>query len=291
MPENRWISTSSTVYSVGANWSLGAKPAPNDDVVVGAGTASMLSGFDADGAAIAVRSFHRHPLYTGNTGTSGDPLVLATGGADAPYDTLSSAGKVIVQGPGEFYYVNGTGGIGQTTNAIYIDTDTQDTAIELAGTIVNLFALKGRIVGLSTFGSTLMAIAYRNNPATDVHFTMQQTGGTFSMEQAGGTVINTGTAAIANLTLNNGTFDHGTNGGAITSLRQTGGLLIHRSAATTTQLFVHGGTADYSQDPRAKTISNLRLFPFAVFMPNAHTTITAGGELTPITVLSPGRSF
>jgi hypothetical protein len=280
MAENRWISTGSTVYSVGVNWSLGAKPASGDDVVVGAGTADILTGFDVDGLTFDVRSFHRHPDYTGNIGSPGDPLVLATETADVPVDPSSSQGKVIVQGPGDFYYSNNSWG---GTDGLYVDADAQDAAIEANGFILRLYCLKGRIKVLSGAAVGSIEVGWRANPATDVHLTLQvPPGEVFSINQAGGTVINTGAAPVTFLAISGGTFDHGINGGQITSLVQTGGLMIHRSAASTTSASILGGTCDYSQDVRAKLINKLRVYPGATFKPNAHVTVNVGGSILPI---------
>lgn len=287
MPQNLWTSTDSTVYSVPGNWSLNHKPEAGDDVVLREGTADILSGFDADGQAFGVRSFHRHPLYTGNVGTSGAPLVLTTQAQDANQSPFSSKGKVIVQGPGEFYYSNNSWG---ATAALYVDTDTQDTAIELNGAIDALYCLKGRIICLSGIALGFLDIGWRTNPATDVHCTMQSTVEVWSFNQSGGELINTGTVAIVNGRISSGLFDHGPNGGTISTLIQSGGTVIHRSAAITSNLSILAGVCDYSQDPRAKTVSQLRVHPGAVWKQNANITITRGGTIEPITDIAPGRS-
>lgn len=289
MAENRWISTSSTVYSTGANWSLGAKPGASDDVVVGAGTADILEGFDANGQTFGVNSFHRHHNSTSQVGTSANPLRLATVSATSPLNPFDPAGKVIVQGPREFYYVNNSWA---STVGLYIDTDTQDIEIEVNGAIDGLYCLKGRITALSAAVLGLVDVGWRTSPATDVLLTIQAgPGEVFSLNQAGGTVINTGGAPVVDLAVSSGTFDHGENAGAITKLIQTGGLVIHRSAAATTNAFILGGTCDYSQDEREKTINLLRVYPGATFKQNPYVTIAAGGSVFPVTPIIPGAGF
>lgn len=283
MAENRWISTSSTVYSTGANWSLGAKPGAGDDVVVGAGTADILSGFDANGQTFGVRSFHRHRDYTGNIGTSAAPLVLATEAPDIPMNPQSSKGKVIVRGPGEFYYASNTW---STTAAMFIDTDTQDTAIEVNGVIDRFNCIKGRIVGLSNFVPGTVRVAYRTNPASDVHLTLQGSQA-MSLLQIGGEVLQTGTSSFGTLNIAAGKCQHGTSGGGITALTQTGGTFIHLATTTTIEAFILGGVCDYSQDVRAKTVTNLTAFPGAKFLQNANITVTNGGTVLPITDIEP----
>lgn len=295
MPENIWTDgVANGLWNDGDNWSLTTKPADGEDIVLnGTATGSITGGFeDFDSADLPiVRSFHRHPNYTGSVGTSGDPLTLATVSRSNNQSPYSSQGKVIVQGPGGFYYKNGSHGTGETTAALYIDTDTQDAAVELTGAIDSLYCIKGRIVGLSGIALGVLDIGWRTNPATDVYMTMQSTAELWSVSQAGGTLINTGTIGLGTVFISGGTFDHGINGGAIGELKQTGGLVIHRSTATTTNLFVLGGVCDYSQDARAKTVTLLRVYPGAVFKQNANITITQGGSIEPLTPIAPGAGF
>lgn len=295
--ENIWTDAagggSVGLWNVGGNWSLGTKPADGEDIVLnGTQTSSITGGFEASasGDMPIVRSFHRHPNYTGSVGTSGDPLTLATQIRDDSQSPYSSKGKVIVQGPGEFYYKNGTHGTGESTAALYVDVDNQDTDIELTGSIDSLYCLKGRIVGLSGIALGVLDIGWRTNPATDVHLTMQSTVEIFAFLQSGGTLINTGTVAVSDAIISGGTFDHGINGGVISELTQTGGLVIHRSAATTTSAVILGGVCDYSQDGRAKTVNLLRVHTGAEFKQNANITILQGGTILPITDIVP-RSF
>lgn len=288
--ENRWISTDTTIWGPGGgNWSLGHKPLAGEDVVVGPDTADILSGFDEDNAAVAVNSFHRHKLYTGNIGTSSDPLVLATLATTDPVNSLDPKGKVIVQGPGAFYYTNGTGASGtQTTDTVYIDTDEQSTAIEVDGEISHLNLLKGRVTALSNFDPGTIIVAYRTNPATDVHLTLQGSAAIGAILQQGGKVINTGSANVIMLDVANGTFDHGASAGATSAITQSGGTIIHRAATSVGLAKIVGGTLDMSQDPREKTISLLFVFPGATFLPNAHITISQGGTVFPFTPIKPG---
>lgn len=291
MAENIWTNGATNgLWNDGANWSLGTSPADGEDIVLnGTATASITGGFETDALAKIVRSFHRHPNYTGSVGTSGDPLVLATQARDDNQSPFSSKGKVIVQGPGGFYYVNGGSGTGEITADLYIDTDTQDTAIEVNGAIDRLYLLKGRVTALSSYVPQIIDVGWRTNPATDVHLTLQHSQVT-SLFQSGGTVLNTGSASMTAVFISGGTFDHGVNTSGITQIVQTGGLVIHRSATTTGNVIVLGGVCDYSQDARAKTVTLLRVHPGAEFKQNANITITGGGTILPITDIVP-RSF
>lgn len=297
MPENLWTNGATNgLWNDGDNWTLTTKPADGEDIVLnGTATASITGGFeDFDGADMPiVRSFHRHPNYTGDIGTSGDPLVLATQVIDNNASPFDSKGKVIVQGPGNFFYKNGRHGEGEgeATYALFIDVDNHNADIELTGNIFSLYCLKGRIVGLSGLAVSSLDIGWRTNPATDVHFTMQATDEIWSFYQSGGTLINTGTAPLGgNNIISSGIFDHGINGSTISSILQTGGSVIHRSTATTGTLVVLGGICDYSQDARAKTVNFLRVHTGAEFKQNANITIQEGGTILPITDIVP-RSF
>lgn len=289
--ENRWTSTSSTDWGTGANWSLTTPPVDDENVVVGADVADILGGFASDAAAPAVRSFHRHKNSTSVIGTSDDPLVLATQAATNPVNPFDPTGKVIVEGPGGFFYINGAGGAAQTTDLLYIDTDTQDTAIEVDGAIDRLHCIKGRITGLSNFDPATVLVAHRTQPATDVHLTLQGSAGIAFLQQQGGTVINTGAATVSVLLVAGGTFDHGKNAGILSTILQTAGTITHRAATTVVSATVTGGTLDCSQDERAKTILLLAVFPGATFLQNAYVTIEEGGSVFPLTPIIPGSLF
>lgn len=285
--ENRWTSTSSTDWGTGGNWSRAAPPVDDDDVVVGIDVADILGGFPNDAAAPAVNSFHRHKNSTSTIGSSGTPMRLATVTATSPINSLDPTGKVIVQGSGDFFYINGVGGAAQTTDKMYIDTAAHDTAVEVDGAISRFHLLKGRVVGLANFQAASIAVGFRINPNTDAHLTLQGSLIIAGVSQSAGTIINTGSATITDLGISGGTFDHGTNAGILNDLRQTAGLLIHRAATDTALAFLQGGICDYSQDPREKAITFLQVFPGAAFLPNAHITISQGGSIFPLTPIIP----
>lgn len=289
--QNRWISTSSTDWGTGANWERAAPPVDDDDVVVGADVADILGGFPDDANAPAVNSFHRHHNSTSVIGSSGTPMCLATVAATLPINSLDPTGKVIVQGPGGFFYVNGVGGAAQTTDLMFIDTDTQDIAIEVNGAIDRLNLLKGRVTALSGFDPTSVVVASRTQPTSDAHLTLQGSASIGVLSQQGGTVINTGSATFPFLNVASGTFDHGANAGSIQIIVQAGGTIIHRAATQTTAAWVLGGTLDMSQDPREKTILLLQVLPGAKFLPNAHIRIEEGGSVYPFTPIAPGAGF
>lgn len=290
--ENRWISTSSTDYATVGNWSQNSLPVDDENIVVGSeATADILDNMPSDAAAVAVRSFHRHKDSTINIGTSDSPLAMATQTATTPVDPFDPTGKVIVQGPGAFYYINGVGGAAQETDLMYIDTDTQDTAIEVDGAISRLNCIKGRITGLSNFDPATVVVAYRTNPATDVHLTLQGSAQIGAFLQQGGTVVNTGSATVALLDVANGTFNHGKNAGIVQAISQTGGTIVHLAATDLGLTKILGGTLDCSQDPRKKSIALLLVLPGAKFLPNAHITITEGGSIFPLTPIIPGAGF
>lgn len=290
--ENRWIATSSTDWSVGANWSRGAPPVDDDDVIVGADVADILSGFPDNDAAPAVNSFHRHKNSTSAIGTSASPMCLATVVAPDPVNPFDPTGKVIVEGLSSFYYINGSGGGGgQTTDLLYVDAASSATIAEVDGAINSLLLLKGRITGLTNLGVGTINIGSRENPATDVHFTRETTLSTVRILQYGGTVINTGSAWTAALYISGGTFEHGANAGNLAEILQGGGSVTHNAQENVSKAYILAGILDMSLDPREKTISTLWVFPGAVFKPNAHITITEGGSVFPITPIAPGAGF
>lgn len=266
-------------YSNLNNWSLGHVPLITENVIFNrTAVGSVITGF-AQGA-VNLNSFTVHPGYTGDIGMSGSPLVIST--VD---DDTGVTGNVVHQGPGGFYLLAGANGI----EFLYIDTDEQTTEIELDGVIDQLILIKGRIVALTSFDGASIWISYRNNPTSDVNFTLQSTAALADLILNGGTVLYDGTTTTSFLKMSGGRLIQGINGGSFSQLIQTGGYIEYNGTGTINIAAVLGGTLDLSQDGRPKTITLLSVFPGAKFIPNANTTITNNtqGSILPIVPIIP----
>ena len=67
MAVNKWESTSSTDYSVAANWSAGTVPAAGEDVVILSGTDDITEGLDQ--SAVEMNGFEVQPGDNGPIGS------------------------------------------------------------------------------------------------------------------------------------------------------------------------------------------------------------------------------
>jgi len=279
---NIWLGADGNWNNV-ANWSLGAVPVDTNDVIFNrTSSTSVTSNQDApDG--VDLNSLTVHPLYTGDIGTSAAPLII-----DTASDPTGAVGNIVKQGPGAFFIKAGPLGEGNI-EFLYIDTDEQAAEIEVDGVINNLIVIKGRVVALSNFDGTNIWVSYRNNPPADAHLTVESTIAITRCAMNGGTVLHNGTSTIANTYIAAGRVIQGLNAGGVGNLAMTGGLLEYNSTDVLVFAYVMGGTLDLSRDGRAKTITELVVFPGGKFLPNANTTITnnAQGSILPIVPIIP----
>ena len=265
-----------------ANWDPANTPVDGDDVVLNrTSSISVTSGLNQSG--IDLNSLTVHSGYTGDIGASGGPLIINTA-----LDDTGVIGNIIKQGPGAFYIEAGAGGTGKI-EFLYIDTDEQSTEIEIDGVINNVSLIKGRVAALAGFDGKFVWVSYRNNPTSDVHFTLQSTAALNDLVLNGGTILYDGTTITAIVKMSGGRIIQGINAGKFSGIIQSGGYIEYNGTGTISVATLLGGTLDLSQDGRPKTVSLLSVFPGAKFLPNANTTIVNNtqGSILPIVPIIP----
>ena len=289
--ENLWTNvTEDNQWDTDANWSRGAAPVDDDDVVLNAtAQGSITGGFvAATGVDLILNSFVRMPDYTGDVGTSGSPCRFATVNDTSPINPLDPTGKAIIQGPGKFFFETADGvGTNEDVDYMYVDTDNQSDVIELSGAIDNLHVIKGRVTGLAAFVPINVAVTYRDNPNSDAVLTLQNTASIGALFVNAGNAKNEGSGSTGPIYIAGGNYLHGKAAGSVTAIFLGGGTCVYNSAAPLASAVIQGGTLDMSKDGRAKTINFLLVATGGVYLDGPHVTITHGGSILPLTDIIP----
>jgi hypothetical protein len=273
------ISTSVTTAGSGpndagiaANWSSGSLPATGDDIVFDTGASDVLYGLDQH--AVTPNSISVLPGFTGKIG-------LATVNAD------NAAATYFEYRPQYLQY--GTTGVGGTVNVtvsggggrIKLDQGSAPAiwnilnsaqrlesgvpAVLLKGAnAANALNVNRGDVGVAFFGgetATLVAlnVGFETNPAGDsaVWLGSGVTLANAAIVQTGGSLtINSATSGTAAITQYDGLLT--LQAGAQTGLAVLGGTCVFNSTGTLggTTVVANSGLIDFSQDLRAKTVTN-----------------------------------
>lgn len=254
-----WISTSSTSFSTGANWSDTNAPA-NDDVLVfnHLGTANCTSdlGTSLTGLTIIVEK-----SYTGRIG------VLS--GSTATYLVIDGGTIHIGQQSGQ--------GSASGSNLIMINNGSTaatyniyDSSSSSASTYYPPILIKGTSMTVNQFGGSVGVAALTGETAAGA-FNVSKGAGSIdpslflgagvtpsAIYQNAGSVYNRANNTVTLVDKNGGTYRYdGT--GAHTTINNYGGTVYSEGTGTVTTLR-NGGTVDFSRDARAKTVSNCDLY-------------------------------
>ncbi|HEY2250717.1 MAG TPA: hypothetical protein VGH74_06635 [Planctomycetaceae bacterium] len=273
------ISTAVTTSSSGpndagiaANWSTGALPATGDDVVFDSGASDVLYGLDQH--AVTPGSMTVSPGFTGKIGL---PAVNADNASATYFEYRPQYLQYGTTGVGGTVDVTISGGAGRikfdqgTAPAIWNVTNSAQRleagipSVLLKGTnAANALNVNKGDVGVAFFGgevATLLSlnVGYETNPAGDstvwlgagvtlADATLVQTGGNLT--------VNSATSGTATITQYDGNLTLQT--GAQTGLAVLGGTCVYNSTGTLggTPVIGGSGTLDFSQDLRAKTVTN-----------------------------------
>lgn len=273
------ISTAVTTTSSGpndagivANWSTAANPATGDDIVFDTGASDVLYGLDQH--TVTPNSITILPGFSGKIGL---PAVNSDNASATYFEYRPQYLQYGTTGVGGTVNVTISGGAGRikldqgSAPAIWNVTNSAQRleagipAVLLKGTnAANALNVNKGDVAVAFFGgetATLVSlnVGYETNPAGDstvwlgagvtlANATLVQTGGSLTVNSA-----TSGTATITqydgNLTLQ---------AGAQTGLSVLGGTCVYNSTGTLggTPVIGGSGTLDFSQDLRAKTVTN-----------------------------------
>lgn len=256
-----WISTSSTSFNTGANWSDNAAPSNNDVLIFnGVGTANCSSNLSTVLTGVTVIVEPGYTGYIGNvSGATADYLVLdggtlkmpRTGGAAG----TSSAGsqRVMID-------------FGSTAAVVYIETSNSTGAesfyppVMVKGTSITATVLGGNVGfavrpgDAATLASLRVAKQTSSAPYVFLGAGVTLTDGVFDA----GNILSKAENTATTIRVGGATYEY-TGTGAHTTLHLDAGKAIYSGTGTLTTANVRG-YLDLSQDPRAKTITTANTY-------------------------------
>lgn len=258
--------------SVAANWSSGTLPATGDDIIFDTGPSDALYGLDQH--TITPNSVSVLPGFTGKIGL---PAVNSDNAAATYFEYRPQYLQYGNSGAGGTVNVTINGGAGRikldqgTAPAIWNVLNSAQRiesgipSVLLKGTSAgNALNVNKGDVGVAFFGgesATLAAlnVGYETNPAGDssvwlgsgvnlANAAIVQTGGNLT--------VNSATSGSATITQYDGNLT--LQSGAQTGLSVLGGTCVYNSTGTLggTAVIAGGGSLDFSQDLRAKSVTN-----------------------------------
>jgi len=234
-----WLGTTGDMSTVG-NYSDGALPEAGDKLFfVGDYPNPPTSNMDAL-AAIDLDLVHIGKGFTADIGSSGSPLEV-------------SADKVIHQGSGTLYYLDGDG----TTDWMVIDSVASGTAAVVAGTITQINAMRGLVQGTSDLtGVAVLSVA----PSAAVVIDAGAGTVAFLLVDGGSGICS---AVVTSLVMTSGKWTQEDE--EIVTAHIAGGTVNYNSPASTGTLVTayvgRQAIIDLTQNTKVKTITNLLAEP------------------------------
>ena len=279
MAVNKWESTSSTDYSVAANWSAGTVPAAGEDVVILSGTADITAGLDQ--SAVEINGFEVQPGYNGTIGSSAGELKLSLGSGD--HVKFSGVGEAWID-------------LGDSACNVHVRATcgAQDGyyGLNILGTAMDKFNVYDGSVSIGRDPADINSVAsvHVGGPGAILHIRSGCAVTSGLTVQDGNVLLEGGASASGvQVRVNGGRFecrrDAGSGATAINELIVTGGTAEHNSESVITTARLHGGVLDLSRSAQNKTISNLYLEPGGSYIYHpassaiTHQESTQGGAL------------
>jgi len=229
------------------NWSGGAAPSNNENMIFQSGFSSAGSGPNVDMAALTLIDLDKliiDPGYTEDVGSSGGQLDI-------------SADHVWHRGSGKLWYKDGSG----TTDLVTIDSTASSPTTSVfdvsAGTVTRTQILRGGVTLASGVTATNVDVGMRSSVPGDANVTIGATGTVTALNQWGGTC--TCSRAVTTATINAGTLNQDT--ATITTLYVYGGRVNFKFTGTITTVYLYGGILDFTKGGGAKTITTLYRTP------------------------------
>lgn len=264
----RWTGGVSGDWSVAGNWSGAAVPVNGDGVYFIDNAVSVTAGLDQN--LVDLELMYVGPTYTGSIGDTANHLIL---------DDIDD---FYYAGTGTEAWIETDDAVDGITKAVVANTGTGANALHFFGKIGDLDILKGRVTLNTGVAAADIDVAYVSSVASDVTLTIA-TGVTLSvMRQIGGVVTNS--SNLSNLTINGGTYNHGTTALANTmgAVNIYGGTVNYYSTgAITTGVVVHAGTFSASGTRGAFTINAIQLWKDGIVnLANGQLNITLTSGIT-----------
>ena len=244
--DTRWLGTISGLPTVAGNWDNGV-PVAGDTIFFDTGAVDVTAQF---GAAFLAAAIYSTDGYTGN-------IKMAAGASGL----LVNATLLYDRGGAGEHWFDGT-----FPTAMIDNSSTEDDAVHIddstaAGgiTVLNLF--RGNMTLDAGITATTIRVGYSGSKSSDANLTIEAGVSNTTICQWGGTVTDAST--WVNLFLIDGEFTQ-TDSDAIT-LDQWGGTFNFDAVGhTLTLAYIFGGRFDATEDPNAKTITDMEMWPGSV---------------------------
>ncbi len=230
-----WISSSSTAWSTGANWSTSSAPASSDTAVLTNNAISILSGLSQSG--VTLTEFHQDQSYTGLIGAAttylnigattfnlGLPVVgsaSSTGSRRVNIQAANSGAIINVFGSGATANDAGRTPVALLTTAAVLNVNAGTVGVAIATGETSSVATFVQTGGTVVFGS---GITLTTGTMIGGTITNYQANAATTLTALGGTLNHLGTAGYTTLTANTGVIVNYDGTGTITTLNLTGTL-------------------------------------------------------------------
>lgn len=228
-----WTGATSNNFNVASNWTPAKVPVTTDSLVFAHTSNSCTAGMSTS----ALFTFPRvevHPTFTGDLGSSGDPLQFAT------------CTDLYYQGTGTNFYFGASGN--STTRAHIDSTGGSETSCVLHGTISRLTINRGKVT--ITSGATLNSAIHVGqagaaaNDSTKLTITTATTTSAVLNVHSG--IVNT-SSSFADVNIDGGELTLAGASAITAKLAIFGGVVWWDSTGTITLLEAKGGRFDASR--------------------------------------------
>lgn len=250
---NKWQSTSSTVFDLATNWSLGTALVDGEHAVIPPGKASILQNVDQTNLGangLELGSFTVEAGYENTIGDSGAPMMWTAGEV-----LLLGAGPVYIQAARDAGTANIDSIIIAQTGGMVVISDEGIDAL-----VSRIAILAGQNVTLAAGMLAIDMLEILQHPSLPAPVVTIGTGTAIAQAYVSAGTI-TGHRAITVYSQDGGTFTHDT--GAFSDTIISGGTLKYMSSTTMAgrTLIKSGGTLDVQDMSHKLTITALHQQP------------------------------
>jgi len=247
MANTIWTGASSTNFGTAGNWTNGVPTSANPGIFGSANVGNCTTGMDQ--GALDIAGLIVHSGYTGQIGSSGDPLKLSTN-------------LLWYEGAGGLYFASDANGIANKTDEVFIKAAHANVPVEIdsnsadAGQVDNIHIVRGNVtLAANITGIDRMTVGYVNNLLGDARVTLAASSTALTLlNMTGGQVQSD--VPITNAVVDGGVLDHQEGQGITNAYVNANGRLLYGSTSTMSFAEIGGGgLIDLTQDGGAKTIT------------------------------------